>query len=722
MVASGIGVRVWSVAVAAGVAAALAPPQPTGSPVVDALFLAAGTAIVVLVGAMAPWWVVGVVAGTALAIAADPVLMLPAALALGASLWVGATGRHRPDVLAAAVGVALNVFARAELDAGFGTSAMISLSAIVMLLLAGFACGTRMVRRVALIGAGALVVAGGVATLGFGAAAAQSREELAAGVRSAEQGVTSLENGTFDDAERWFREASSYLASANERMAKPWTSAAALVPVVAQHRSAVLDMSGVGAEGAATVADALAEIDLDALRTVDGHFDLDALAGLEGPLSRVRDALMDLQQTTDAARSPWLVNRAMRELDDFDTSIDEHLPALESSLQAIDLAPAMLGADEPRTYLVLFTTPSESRGLGGFIGSYAELTAEDGQLTLDNFGRAQDLDAAANEASARVTGHEAFLHQYGRFGYGEDGSVGDAAFRNLAMSPDFPTVAEIAADLYAQTTGRQVDGVVAMDPFVVSALLRYVGTIELSTVGLEVDADSVLPYLLLDQYVVNEGDTETRVDALAEAASLTFDALLAGALPDPITLSRDLGPLTRERRLLVWSADPEEQALLERVHVAGAIPDVSGSDGWAVTVSNGGGSKIDHFLQRRASYQAATDADGEATATLRLELTNNAPAEGYPPYVIGNLVGLPSGTSRLYVSFYSPLALTGATLDGEAMGLTVGEEEGWNVYSGFVDIPPGESVTFDVQLAGSVADPDTVVTWVQPLSSPLEAL
>ncbi len=238
-------------------------------------------------------------------------------------------------------------------------------------------------------------------------------------------------------------------------MTKPWTAAAAFVPVVAQHRTAVVDMSGVGAEGAATVADALDEIDLDALRTVDGRFDLEALAALEGPLSRVRDALEDLRQTTEAARSPWLVDRAVYQLDDFDSSIDEHLPALESSLQAIDLAPAMLGADEPRTYLVLFTTPSESRGLGGFIGSYAELTADDGQLTLGNFGRAQDLDAAASQAGARVNGHEAFLRQYGRFGFDEGGAVGDAAFRNLAMSPDFPTVGAIAADLYAQTTGRR---------------------------------------------------------------------------------------------------------------------------------------------------------------------------------------------------------------------------------------------------------------------------
>jgi hypothetical protein len=61
-------------------------------------------------------------------------------------------------------------------------------------------------------------------------------------------------------------------------------------------------------------------------------------------------------------------------------------------------------------------------------------------------------------------------------------------------------------------------------------------------------------------------------------------------------------------------------------------------------------------------------------------------------------------------------------LDGEATGLTVGREEGWNVYSRFVDIPPGDTVTFELHLRGSVARPDEVVTWEQPMASPLEVL
>ena len=53
-------------------------------------------------------------------------------------------------------------------------------------------------------------------------------------------------------------------------------------------------------------------------------------------------------------------------------------------------------------------------------------------------------------------------------------------------------------------------------------------------------------------------------------------------------------------------------------------------------------------------------------------------------------------------------------------GLAVGREEGWNVYSRFVDIPPESTVTFELQLAGTVANPDELVTWEQPMASPLE--
>lgn len=713
-----------AIATIAAVVAVLGPAAPTGSRAVDVVLIGAGVFAVVLVAGRAPWWSVAVAAGVAAAIALDPVLMIVAVAGLATALWAGSSRRVHPELLAVATGVTCNVLCRAELHVRLGLSAAISLVAVALVFVAGLRRCSKLVRRIAWFGLAALALVAGVSSAAFGYAAYQSRHELGAGQSTAELGVVALQEGRFGEAADWFRQSAALLDSAHARMTKPWMLPAAAVPIVAQHRSAIVDMSDVGAVGAHTVADALAEIDLDSLRATDGRIDLDALSRLIEPLDQVQQALVRLQTTTDSSRSVWLVHRATYQLDDFAESIDEHLPSLNQALDAIRVAPQMLGADGPRDYLVLFTTPSESRGGGGMPGTYAELHVEDGKLSLGETGRVGDLDGAAQAAGAVVHGNEAFLAQYGQFGYNTDGGhVGNAAFRNLTMTPDFPTAGSVAADLYQQTTGHHVDGVIALDPTVLSALLRYTGPIQLATLPETLTADNAAEFLLRGQYVAADDDTDLRVDSLAEVATQTFQKLMSGALPDPINLARDMGPLVGEHRLMMWSANPDEQALMEQVGLAGAMPSPDGANGWAVTVTNAAGNKIDSYLERAAGFEATTDAaTGTTTATLRVDLTNTAPADGLPRYIIGNRRGLPAGTSRLYVSFYSPLSLTSVTVDGVPTPVSVGGEHGWNVYSLYVDIPAGETRSFDVQLSGVLDRPADVVTWTQPLANPLQPL
>ena len=40
-------------------------------------------------------------------------------------------------------------------------------------------------------------------------------------------------------------------------------------------------------------------------------------------------------------------------------------PKLDNVVMAVQVAPSMLGADGERRYFIAFTTPAETRGLGG---------------------------------------------------------------------------------------------------------------------------------------------------------------------------------------------------------------------------------------------------------------------------------------------------------------------------------------------------------------------
>ena len=207
---------------------------------------------------------------------------------------------------------------------------------------------------------------------------------------------------------------------------------------------------------------------------------------------------------------------------------------------------------------------------------------------------------------------------------------------------------------------------------------------------------------------------------LGEAATLTFQQLIGGSLPNPIEVSKDMGPLVDDRRLMMWSADAAEQSLLTDNHLTGAMPQLAGENGWAMTLTNAAGNKIDSFLDRSATFAASTDAAGITTSTLHVDLTNEAPSDGLPRYIIGNRVGLADGTSRLYVSFYSATPLTSLTVDGVATGVSLGAEDGWYVASLYVDLAPGQARSFDVSWQGQLADPGQVLTWTQPMANPLQ--
>src|SRR5687767_5082997 len=86
---------VAAIAVVAGVIARFAHAAPTGDTTVDGLLAGVGVALIVLIGATAPWWAVAVAAGVAGVIAIGPLLIVLALGALGLALWVGSTRRIR---------------------------------------------------------------------------------------------------------------------------------------------------------------------------------------------------------------------------------------------------------------------------------------------------------------------------------------------------------------------------------------------------------------------------------------------------------------------------------------------------------------------------------------------------------------------------------------------------------------------------------------------------
>jgi hypothetical protein len=718
-----------TVALVGGVVGAAAGARPTGVGAVDLVVVASAVGAVVWASASAPWWALAAASGIGAVIALDPLLAALGAVGFVCSLLMGAF-RLDAVVAQAVIGaIAMNVLIRSELAGFFGLSAIVSIGIGGALLVLGLRRRPIAIRRAGWMVLGALAGLTTLALLGGAVAGLSARGDLTLGANLARGAIATVNSGDYEAASSQFDDAASAFSRADRRMSSLWALPVRLVPGAGQNVRAAARLADEAAAGTGDAAAALREVDPASLTVVDGAIDLDAIAAAEAPLLQVQQALIELRRASDDVKSPWLLGPLQRELADLDDRLDENDPRLDNAIDAVRLVPAMLGGEGERRYLVLFTTPAEARGLGGFSGNYAEVLADDGRLEVTQFGRTTDLNdpARRNDATCDACPTE-FVEGYGWLGLasGPGGTVGLAPWSNLTYGAHFPYVAATAAVLYPQSGGVDVDGVAVMDPFVIEALMGYTGAVDVPELGVTVEPVGAAEFILRDQYALAE-DRSVRVEALDTLGRSVIAALLTGSLPGVADVAADLGPLIAERRLLLWTDDASEQELLDATGLLGALPPFD-DEAVSVAFNNAGESKIDVFLDAETTVRVEQTDSGARRLVADVTVANTAPASGMPDFVIGNNNGLPTGTSRLDVTFYGPPRLTEMLRDGEPVGVRSITEAGWSAFTVRVDVPPGATVdfraTFDLEPTGASAGTPSSsldtgrgrIAWEQPLA------
>ena len=594
----------------------------------------------------------------------------------------------------------MQVLLRLDLD-GTGLSALVTAAAVTPVFVSAYRRSHRRVRRrvavIGFIGAGLAVVA----AAGLAYAGAQSERQLRDAADEVRDGLDALRDNQPDQAVVLLSAATEHFEAAQQTLGT-WGRPARLLPVLGHQARAAAVVADQGAALSSAAADATVQADIDELRFDEGALDLDLVAGFEEPLAEAYETLAVAAEEVEEARTMWLIDPLSTAVGDFDTEVDRALPDAELAIQGVRLAPALFGGDEPRHYFIAFTQPAEARGLGGFVGNYGELTAIDGDIELTRSGRIRELIAAPGADQRTLSGPEDYLTRYGRF-------QPTQYLQDLTLSPDGPSVAQVMAELYPQAGGQPVDGVIIVDPVALAALMEFTGPISVEGRTEPLTAENAADFLIREQYITFQDDEQDRVDFLDDASEATFERLTEGDLPGPRQVADVLGPVVHQGRLIVYSVHDDEQDLMERTGLDGALPPVDG-DFVSLTTQNTGNNKIDIFLERALDYEANWDpATGRVEATATVELHNGAPASGLPGIVIGSSDqrDLPPGTSLLYLSLYSALPLTSAEVGGLPLAMESQRERDRWVYSRFVEIPPGGRVSLQFHLQGAIAADET---------------
>ncbi|MEM7285154.1 MAG: DUF4012 domain-containing protein [Actinomycetota bacterium] len=686
--------------VAAGtILAAVDDAAPTQSESVDVVWRAVSGALIVAAGAFAP--PVYLVASGVLAAVSSGSPLLITLGALACIVGVAAAVRW-PDVelLGAIVGLLVATVAfRLPHDEPLGLSTLIAIVVVLPLMVGAWQWGPdQLVRGVAAL-AGLVLLVGVAAGVGFAVSAVQAQSSLDDAATELDLAVELFGLGDEDGARSSIEAAGRSIADARDVATRSWLAPLRIIPVLAQHER-LLDTLTDEAQRTVSAGDrVLDDLDRTSLTIGGGRVDLDAVESVRPGIDELAAATARAERELDAADSPWLVGPARSGLDETLERLADVVDATDRAADVLALAPSAFGRDAPAHHLVLFATPAELRGSIGLIGNWALIEADDGRLSLQGVGRASDLNDALERTPVALREPEGYLERYGA-------NAIETEFQDVSLSPHFPDVASVAAQLFEAAEGVPIDQVLMVDPFGVAALLRLTGPI--GVLGTTLTTDNVAEFLLVDQYSTFATE-EARVEFLGVLLSRTFSRLLEVDFPAPWELDDIFAEVVDQDRLLLGATSGPDVALLDDLGLSGTFrPPDSGSDFVALILQNAGQNKADTFLHRSMRYEVELDAGtGALEASATVELTNTIPDLSLPePIIENNDQGYPLGSNIVEVTIYSPHRLTGVVRDGAEIAAQSRTEFGVRTYSVLLEIAAGATTTLRFALAGEIVVPD----------------
>jgi hypothetical protein len=540
---------------------------------------------------------------------------------------------------------------------------------------------------------GVVVVAGGWLALGL----LQAREDLGVesiGLRTdLTKAQAALRRGDPDAAKTAIRAASRDLDVAEAITARRPMRVAARLPVLGSGVNDVKHLLAAARNLTNAADQAVAvSVHLQSGRFAvleHGRFDLnaldDAVAQAKGLVAELDQVRAELAQVRGGPLAPGADQTKRWALERLDEAVARARPVVPT-LQAL---PAAVGAGHARTYLVALTNPAELRPGGGVPLAVLEVALDKGVVEV----RARDGEIAENVHNTQVTwpavSGDPWARQ-GRF----------TQFSQANSSPHFPTSGQELLRAYAARGRSTPDGVIAMDPLAMRALLRATGPITVAGYG-RLTAGNCVQRTTHDAYVRWPSREQRRRynEALLNAL---VERLLSGR--DLVATGKVLGAAGARRQMQIYAADPALQRVLANNGMSGGLSN-AGHDYLGVYTLNTNRSRMDYFQRRSIHHLVQLRPNGSAEVTRTITIDNDVPPS--EPIQDGADTGYASGRAAAVVANYLPpgATLEQTTRDGRPVRPSVAGEDGRPLVRVDVDLAPGQSTSLTVRYSTGKAMP-----------------
>jgi len=389
--------------------------------------------------------------------------------------------------------------------------------------------------------------------------------------------------------------------------------------------------------------------------------------------------------------------------------LDAYLPLLSAGMQALQLAPELMGATSPRTYLLVAQNGDELRATGGFISGIGLVTVQDGEIAELGF---QDSYAVENWTQPHPDPPEALRKHM----------LADLwVTRDANWWPDFPTSASAIQEMYALNQGVSTDGVIAVD---ITALELIVGALE--PLVLEDQEEKItganVREKIYEFWAPSPGEKENWWRQRKDFMPILTAAMLA-RIQDPRSL--DAGKLVYalkrgldEKHILLYFDDPAAQELLTETGWDGAISPWTG-DYLMVVDSNVGFNKVNAKIEQSIEYRISLQEQEGPLAELVLSYRHLSDVRldecvreaRYDPEL--SYQAMMDRCYWDYVRVYAPQGSRLLGVEGANDYEVLAGEKGKAVFSADFVLAPGEErqITFRYRLPGTVlADDESLDT------------
>lgn len=467
--------------------------------------------------------------------------------------------------------------------------------------------------------------------------------------------------------------------------------------------------------GATPLVEVFQALNWDTLVPKEDGVNLAPLTEARPKIVTAAQAVGDSSERLDAIQTDQLLPQVAEPLVSAKAQLAELHHGLKAAADVATLAPAMMGSDSPRQYLLMVQNNAELRSTGGIPGALALLSVDKGRLALAQHSSAAELGTFDPAIDVDPEQRNIYSGRLGKF------------MQDVNLTPDFPTSARTAQEMWERKYGMHVDGVISIDPVVLSYLLSATGPVNISEqaaanyerAGLpsQLSKDNVVKTLLSDVYSKITEPKEQDV-YFAGVAQVVFDTL-SNTSTDAEGLLNGISRGEEEGRVKIWSNHVAEQEILSRYPVSGAVsgPSVLPAQ-FGVFFNDGTGAKMDYYVQRTVQLTKECPRDGYEETTVRITSTNTAPpdaATSLPRYVTGGgAFGIPPGEVQTNIVVYGPAQahVETARSDGEQTNFAPYAHGNRPVGVLAVRLAPGESTTTEFTFGKIVqhVEPDLVVT------------